>query len=170
VRTLLGLIDRCSTVALWAAKALFVAMVATMMYEIAARYLFGAPTLWAYDVTYMVNGSLFALAAGYTLKVNGHIRIDFLSARLPVQARTIIEVVFCVGLLWPALGVLVYVAASESWNAYATGQVEPASPWRPLIWPFYATGALGLACLLLQSVAQTLRVGLRAVAPQRAAQ
>lgn len=166
MKTFLGLLDRCSLVALWVAKALFVSLVATMMYEIAARYVFGAPTLWAYDVTYMVNGSLFALAAGYTLKVKGHIRIDFLSTRLPVQAQAIIEVVFCVGLLWPALGVLLYTAASESWNAYATGQVEPASPWRPLIWPFYAAGALGLACLLLQSVAETLRIGLRAVAPR----
>jgi TRAP-type mannitol/chloroaromatic compound transport system permease small subunit len=169
VKTLLGLIDRCSVVALWAAKALFVAMVATMMYEIGARYAFGAPTMWAYDVTYMVNGSLFALAAGYTLKVNGHIRIDFLSSQLPERAQAAIEVAFCVGLLWPALGILLYAAFGNSLEAFATGQIEPASPWRPVIWPFYATGALGLACLLLQSVAETLRVGARLVGPRASA-
>jgi TRAP-type mannitol/chloroaromatic compound transport system permease small subunit len=165
VTSLFALADRLSLLALWAAKALFAGMVATMIYEIAARYVLGAPTIWAYDVTYMVNGSLFALAAGYTLKVGGHIRIDFLSAKLPPRVQAAIEVVFCVGCLWPALGILLYYAFANSLEAFLTGQIEPASPWRPLIWPFYATGALGVACLLLQSVAETLRAGAKLARP-----
>jgi TRAP-type mannitol/chloroaromatic compound transport system permease small subunit len=165
VTAALALADRCSLAALWAAKLLFAGMVATMIYEIAARYAFGAPTMWAYDVTYMVNGSLFVLAAGYTLKVGGHIRIDFLAQRLPAKIQAAIEVGFCVFLLWPALAILLHAAFSQTIEALATGQIEPASPWRPLIWPFYATGALGLACLVLQSVAETLRAGAKLLAP-----
>jgi TRAP-type mannitol/chloroaromatic compound transport system permease small subunit len=165
----LAAIDRVSLAALWAAKALFVAMVLAMVYEIAARYAFQAPTLWAYDITSMFNGSLFILAAGYTLRVKGHIRIDFLATRLPARVQAAIEVAFSVGLLWPALGALLYAACAQSWSAYATGQIEPASPWRPLIWPFYAAGALGLACLVLQSVAETLRAGRRLLGSRPAA-
>jgi TRAP-type mannitol/chloroaromatic compound transport system permease small subunit len=165
VTSILAFFDRLSFAALWAAKALFAAMVVIMMIEIAARYAFGAPTIWAYDATYMINGSLFVLAAGYTLKVGGHIRIDFLSNKLPARVRAVIEVVFCLFFLWPALGLLLYSAAGASLEAYLTGQIEPASPWRPLIWPFYLTGALGLACLLLQSVAETVRTGAKLFAP-----
>ena len=46
-------------------------------YEVIARYLFNAPTIWAFDVTYMLYGTLFMLGAAYALHKGAHIRTDF---------------------------------------------------------------------------------------------
>ena len=59
VRTIDGL-------ALWSGRLfcwLVVPLVAGLTYEVIARYLFHAPTIWAYDVAYMLYGSHFLLGA-----------------------------------------------------------------------------------------------------------
>ena len=53
---------------------LIVPMVASLVYEVIARYVFDAPTLWAYDMTYMLYGTFFMLgsSAGFTyVSANG---------------------------------------------------------------------------------------------------
>ena len=50
----------------------------TTSYEVFARYMFGAPTDWAFDASYMLYGTLFMLAGAYALSRNGHVRGDFL--------------------------------------------------------------------------------------------
>ena len=49
-----------------------------VVYEIVMRYAFRAPTSWAYDVSYMLYGTLFMMAGAYALSRNGHVRGDFL--------------------------------------------------------------------------------------------
>ena len=60
-------------------------MVGGLCYEVFARYLFNAPTIWAYDVTYMLYGSHFMLGAAYTLYKGSHIRTDMLYENFPLK-------------------------------------------------------------------------------------
>ncbi len=67
-------------VSIWlgqAAMLLTCLLVCSMLYEVAARYIFHAPTLWAFDLSYMLNGSIFLLAGAYSLHHEAHVRIDF---------------------------------------------------------------------------------------------
>ena len=80
---LLSAIDKLSAVLAFFAGLMLLILIGDMMYEVVSRRVFSAPTLWAYDVAYMVNGIGFLFAAGYTLRKNAHIRIDFLSTRFP---------------------------------------------------------------------------------------
>jgi hypothetical protein len=43
-----------------------------------SRYLFHAPTKWAFDASYMLYSTLFMFAKRLTLSRNGHVRGDFL--------------------------------------------------------------------------------------------
>src|SRR5258708_4096619 len=47
-------------------------------YDVFLRYALSAPTLWAFDVSYMLYGALFMMAGAYTLALAGHVRGDFL--------------------------------------------------------------------------------------------
>ena len=40
---------------------LIIPMVGSLVYEVGARYLFDAPTIWAYDMTFMLYGTFFML-------------------------------------------------------------------------------------------------------------
>jgi TRAP-type mannitol/chloroaromatic compound transport system permease small subunit len=129
-------------------------LVAAMIYEVAARYLFGAPTLWAFDLSYMATGVLFVLGAAQALREDAHVRIDFLSARFPARWRRGIDGVVFLLLLTPLFAMLSKVAVLKAWRAYLSGEVETVSPWAPLMWPFYALLALGLVALTLQLAAE----------------
>ncbi|PZP54536.1 MAG: TRAP transporter permease DctQ, partial [Azospira oryzae] len=62
--TLLKAIRILDGVSLWSGKIvgwLIVPMVLSLVYEVGARYLFNAPTVWAYDMTFMLYGSFFML-------------------------------------------------------------------------------------------------------------
>jgi TRAP-type mannitol/chloroaromatic compound transport system permease small subunit len=154
---LLSVADAISTVLVYVAMGFFLILVGDMLYEVVSRRVFGAPTLWAYDIGYMMNGMVFLLAAGFTLKVNEHIRIDFLSSRFPPRVQDAINAAVYVLLLFPALGFLLNGAFVEGWSAFVTGELEPASSWKPLLWPFYAGIATGIFAFSLQAVAQCIR-------------
>ena len=49
-------------------------MTLAITYEVFSRYVFSAPTTWAYDVSYMLYGTLFMMAGPYALARNGHVR------------------------------------------------------------------------------------------------
>ena len=57
---------------------LIMPMVLSLVYEVVARYFFNAPTVWAYDMTFMLYGTFFMLGSAYTLMRGGHIRTDCL--------------------------------------------------------------------------------------------
>lgn len=139
------------------AMAMIAAMIVAMIYEVVARKLFNAPTMWANTITYMFNGTLFLIGAAFTLRLNQHVRIDFLATRLPLRLQHAVNALFYVGLFMPALGVAAWYSSEKAWDAYLEGELETMSAWEPLIWPFLAGIALGLASFLLQVVLETVR-------------
>ena len=62
-----------------------------MTYEVLARKLFLAPTMWAYDMSRFFYGALFMLGAGYALSKGVHIRADFLYRNFKVKTQGLID-------------------------------------------------------------------------------
>ncbi len=156
-RTFLTIADAISTSLGYASYAMVLILVAAMVYEVVARYIFGAPTAWAFDIAYMCTGVLFVLGAAQALREDAHVRIDFLSARLPVRMREVIEGGIYLLVLGPIFSLLTMIAAQRTWRAWTTGEVEHVSPWAPLMWPFYSALTIGLAGLTLQILAEGIR-------------
>ncbi|MEC7488886.1 MAG: TRAP transporter small permease [Pseudomonadota bacterium] len=139
------------------AMLLLCVLIVDMMYEVVSRRVFSAPTLWAYDIAYMANGVGFLLAAGYTLRQRGHIRIDFLSARLPGRYQDLINGFVYILLVFPALTFML-IGTYTGWiEAYMTDQLDPVSPWKPLLWPLFAGMLIGVASFFLQTIVECIR-------------
>ncbi|WP_299938185.1 TRAP transporter small permease subunit [uncultured Nitratireductor sp.] len=154
---LLSVADRISLGLNYIAQAMVLILIASMLYEVVARYVFGAPTLWAFDIAYMSTGVLFVLGAAQALREDAHVRIDFLSSRIPVRVRGAIDGFAFLAVLCPVFTWLALIAGQRALRAWQTGEVEHVSPWAPLMWPFYSALAIGLAALALQLVAEGLR-------------
>ncbi len=129
----------------------------SMVYEVFARYVFDAPTVWAFDVAYMANGAVFLLGVAYVLREDAHIRIDVLRNRLPARFGHGVQGVTYLLVLAPFFGMLSWIAASHTWRAWVRHEVETVSPWAPLMWPFYLCFAIGLTALTLQLAVEGLR-------------
>lgn len=132
-------------------------LIGAMLYEVLARYAFNAPTLWAFDISYMLNGSIFLLGAAYALRTDVHVRIDFLSQRFPLRVQQWINGLVFLLLMAPITGVFAWVAGGKAIKAFVTGEVEHVSPWAPVVWPFYGVIALGLAAFALQFLAEAMK-------------
>lgn len=157
MRKIVDFIDHVSrAIGAWS-MVLIVALVAIVVFEVVMRRFLNAPTLWAFDVSYMLNGAIFLGAAGYALLNDAHVKVTFLSDRLPTRTRLIVNGVFYLSLFAPVVGLLSFVAIREAYTAYATGTTERVSPWAPMIWPFYSGLAIGVFGLWLQGVAQGLK-------------
>lgn len=132
-------------------------LICAMVFEVIARYGFGAPTLWAFDISYMMNGSIFLLGAAYALKVDAHVRIDFLSQKMPLRFQQLLNGVLYIFIMAPVFGIFSFYASKKAIHAVLSGEVESVSPWVPYMWPFYSVIAIGLIAFTLQFIAEGLK-------------
>lgn len=136
---------------------LFPALIIVCVYEIAARYIFNASQIWAFDITFMLHGALFMLSGAYGLQKKVHVRIDLFSDMMPVRVQNFIYAVIYLACFLPAIWILGEAATLRSLSAYMTDEVELVSAWGPLIWPFYTAMALGIIALFLQTIVEIIR-------------
>ena len=91
--------DRTGTVVSW----LSIVLVAAVTYEVVARYVFNAPTIWAFDVTFMSYGALFMLGAAFALHKGAHIRTDFFWEAFSTRTKGIIDSISYIVFFFPSL-------------------------------------------------------------------
>jgi TRAP-type mannitol/chloroaromatic compound transport system permease small subunit len=150
-------IDRFTdTTGSWVAW-LSVPLVLAVSYEVIARYFFNAPTLWAFDVTYMLYGALFMLGAAYALHKGAHIRTDFLWEKWSVRTRGLIDAIAYVVFFFPSLIVLFFVSFHETYYAWQIMETSEQTAWRPMLWPFKAVVPVTCLLLLIQGVSETVK-------------
>lgn len=139
------------------AALLVVPLALVTTYEVGARYLFGKPTTWAFEMGFMLMGVHFLLAGSYALKHNFHVRIDLVYARFGPRGRALIDLVLWAGLVAPALWLIVDRFGAFALRAFETGQRSGASAWNPPLWPFRALIVAAFGLLLLQVAATIIR-------------
>ena len=66
-------------------------LVASLTYEVFARYLFKAPTVWAFDLSYMLFGTIFMLGSAYTLLNKKHIRTDIFYHKWSIKRQGMVD-------------------------------------------------------------------------------
>ncbi|MDH3242342.1 MAG: TRAP transporter small permease subunit [Alphaproteobacteria bacterium] len=130
-------------------------------YEVFVRYVLRDPTSWAFDISYMMYGTLFMMGGAYTLSRDGHVRGDVLFRLWKPRIQATIELVLYLLLFLPGVLALIIAGtdyAAESWSYnYGTGEVSINSPANVPISQFKTVLPVAAALLLLQGVAQVCR-------------
>jgi TRAP-type mannitol/chloroaromatic compound transport system permease small subunit len=141
---------------LWIAS-LSVPLVAAVFYEVFARYAFSAPTIWSFDVTYMLYGTLFMLGAAYALHKGAHIRTDFFFERWSIRTKGVIDSIAYIVFFFPAFIVFGIVSWNEAYYAWVINETSEQTPWRPILWPFKMVVPAACVLLLIQGVSETIK-------------
>jgi TRAP-type mannitol/chloroaromatic compound transport system permease small subunit len=136
---------------------LAVPLVLAVSYEVFSRYLLNAPTIWSFDVTYMLYGTLFMLGAAYALHKGAHIRTDFFFERWSIRTKGMIDSIAYLVFFFPSLLVFLYISGAEGWYAFEIGETSEQTPWRPILWPFKMVVPLAILLLLIQGVSETIK-------------
>ncbi len=134
-----------------------VLLTGAIVYEVFARYLFRAPTAWAFDVSYMLYGTLFMMAGAYTLSRGGHVRADFLYRLLSVRGQGLMDLTLYVLFFFPAMLAFIYFGWDYFLASYFQNERSSVTPDGPVIWPFKFVIPLAGATMVLQGVAESIR-------------
>ena len=130
-------------------------------YEVFVRYALRDPTSWAFDLSYMMYGSLFMMGGAYTLSRDGHVRGDVLFRLWKPKVQASIEVSLYFLFFFPGILAFIFAGADyagESWSYnYGTGEVSINSPANVPISQFKTIIPVAGAQLLLQGMAQVFR-------------
>jgi TRAP-type mannitol/chloroaromatic compound transport system permease small subunit len=134
-----------------------VAMMLIQFGIVIGRYVFGVNSIWIQESVLYLHAALFMLAAGYTLLVDKHVRVDIFYAKATQATRRRIDIAGHVFLLLPAMTALAWWSWPSVRNAWkilegplSVGGIEAV---------FLLKSLIPLFCLLvaLQSLAILLR-------------
>jgi TRAP-type mannitol/chloroaromatic compound transport system permease small subunit len=154
---LVRIIDKFTdTTGTWVAW-LNVPLMLVVAYEVFARYLFNAPTIWSFDVTYMLYGTIFMLGSAYALHKGAHIRTDFFFEKWSIRTKGMIDSIAFIVFFFPSIFVFFLVSWQEGWYAMQIGETSEQTPWRPILWPFKLVVPLTCVLLLIQGISETIK-------------
>jgi TRAP-type mannitol/chloroaromatic compound transport system permease small subunit len=132
-------------------------LVAVVAWEVIARYAFNAPTIWSFDLTYMLYGTVFMLGAAYALHKGAHIRTDFFYEKWSDRTRGMVDSISYLLFFFPSILMLLWVSGGEAWYAFDIGETSEQTPWRPILWPYKGVVPLTCVLLLIQGVSETIK-------------
>jgi TRAP-type mannitol/chloroaromatic compound transport system permease small subunit len=145
--------DRTGSAIAW----LNVPLVLVVTYEVVMRYVFDAPTIWVFDVTYMLYGTIFMLGAAYALHKGAHIRTDFFYEKWTAKTKGMVDSISYIAFFFPSLIMLLAASGNEAWYAFTIHETSEQTPWRPILWPYKSVVPLTCIFLMVQGVSETIK-------------
>ncbi len=156
IRTIL-FIDLLSTWVGRCAGWLILVLTFGVSYEVIVRYVFNAPTTWAYDVAYITYGALFLLAGAYGLARNAHVRGDMLYRLWPPRMQATLDLILYFLFFFPGILALIYSGYGFAKMSWMFKEVSVFSPAGAPIFPLKGLIPLTGVLLLIQGVAEVMR-------------
>jgi TRAP-type mannitol/chloroaromatic compound transport system permease small subunit len=108
------------------------------------------------EVQWYLYAAVFMLGAAYVFLHNGHVRIDFISARLSKRTNAIIDSIGIVAFLIPLCVILIDLSWPYFMRAYESGEMSENAGGL-IRWPVLGLIPLGFATLLLQGLSELIK-------------
>jgi TRAP-type mannitol/chloroaromatic compound transport system permease small subunit len=121
-----------------------------------ARYALGQSSNAWLEIQWYLFGAVFLLAAGYTLKHNGHVRIDIFYGRLGAKGQAVVDLIGGLFFLLPMAGLLAWLAWPMFMDAWTTHEMSPDAGGLAR-WPVKLLLPVGFGLLALQGVAEIIK-------------
>ncbi len=139
------------------ASYLLIILVLNIVYDVFARYVFTAPTIWSFTLSYMICTAIVSLSLAYVYHHNANVRVDLIYSHLPLRGRLAVDVGLTALVTFPLMFMLARVWAFDAWHSLIIGEVATETTWYPPLFPVKAAITVGFTLLFLQSIATFLR-------------
>ncbi len=96
-------------------------MVLVTVTVVILRYVFGMGWIWLQESVTFMHAALFLIGAAYTLKHEGHVRVDIVYRKFSERGRAWIDLIGTLTLLLPVCLFIFFVSwdyVSQSWSLY----------------------------------------------------
>ena len=122
-----------------------------------ARYLFGLGSIWLSETVIYTHAAVFMLAAAWTLRAEGHVRVDIFYAEASARARALIDLAGALVLLLPFMLVLLWLSVPYAARSWAIFEHSQEASGLPLVFVLKTLIPVFAALMALQGVAQAIR-------------
>jgi TRAP-type mannitol/chloroaromatic compound transport system permease small subunit len=135
---------------------LVIPLLGVVIYEVFMRYAFNAPTVWGFEVTAFLYGMHYMFGMSYTDVMDGHVKVDIFSSRMPPKAQTVLGIVTTCVFFLPVIACMTFFSFEFAFTSIE-GWERNSTSWGPLIWPFKTIMAFTFLFLLLQGISNLLK-------------
>ncbi|MEP7029379.1 MAG: TRAP transporter small permease subunit [Pseudolabrys sp.] len=122
-----------------------------------ARYLFGLGSIWLTETVIYAHAALFMLAAAWTLRAGGHVRVDVFYAQASARAQAMVDLAGSALLLLPFTLVLLWLSVPYAARSWAIFERSQESSGLPLVFGLKTLIPLFAVLMALQGIAQAIR-------------
>jgi TRAP-type mannitol/chloroaromatic compound transport system permease small subunit len=126
-------------------------------YEVFVRYVLNSPTPWAFDVSFIMYGTLFMMGGAYTLSRGGHVRGDFVYRLWKPRTQATVDLILYLIFFFPGVTALIVVGGNYAARSWRYGEVSINSPAGVPIYQFKAAMAVAGVLLFIQGIAEIFR-------------
>lgn len=125
-------------------------IIAIMGYEVIARYLFRAPTLWINEMSGYLFGAIVFLAGGYGYVRGSHVKVDVIYNMWPLKTRLIADCITSI-LIFGFCALFIIYGTQGAIRSIASSQTS-GTMWDPPFWPMKVLVPVGFTLILLQAI------------------
>jgi TRAP-type mannitol/chloroaromatic compound transport system permease small subunit len=133
---------------------------------VVARYVFGLGSIWLTEAVIYGHATLFMLAAAWTLRAGGHVRVDVFYADASPRVRAIVDLLGALLLLLPFACVLIWLSLPYAARSWAILERSQESSGLPLVYLLKTLIPVFALLMALQGVAQAIRAVTALVRPR----
>jgi len=126
-------------------------------YEVVARYLFDAPTIWAYDLSLFLFGYIAALGGAYAQQKRSHINVDILYLLVSPKVKNIFNIIsFSLGVFFL---VIIFKMGLLKFNEALEFDYRRQSEWAPVMWHFWLMLCVASSVFTMQLIRDIIDEG-----------
>ena len=122
-----------------------------LLFESIARTIFNQPHIWVVEIAQFTMAAYYLLGGGYSMILDGHVRMDLLYGRWTKQRRALADVLTAPILIFYLVTLLIG-AISSTHYALVYKQTN-YTPWAPPLSPIKIIMTIGILLMLLQTIA-----------------
>jgi TRAP-type mannitol/chloroaromatic compound transport system permease small subunit len=150
-------IDRCKTAIGQAASWCALAIVLIGFAVVLMRYVLGVGSIWLQESILYAHAALYLLAAAWTLKEGGHVRVDVFYAGASPRTKALVDLAGTLLLLLPFCFAVIWFSLPYVARSWATLEGSRETSGLPLVFLLKTLIPLFAVLLALQGVAQAIK-------------
>jgi TRAP-type mannitol/chloroaromatic compound transport system permease small subunit len=132
-------------------------VVAIQFAVVVLRYLFGIGSIWLQESIVYSHAAMFLLAAAWTLKTEGHVRVDIFYASASPRRKAIVDLFGALFLLIPFAAAILYFSWPYVARAWTIMEGSREASGLPLVFVLKTLIPVFAVMLILQGLAQAIR-------------
>lgn len=132
-------------------------MVVTTLVVVVLRYGFQIGSIALQESIMYINALVFTLGAAYTLKENGHVRVDIFYSNFTDRTKALVNIFGVIFLLFLTLAFIAWSSWDYVWVSWRILESSPETSGLPFVYLLKSTIYILLTLMCLQGISELIK-------------